>query len=591
MDRLTNYFGQIPLETDLLHTNQNTMVALAKFCAGVLGTSTIVNAFTCTPTTPASLNVLVTPGDIYALANLEATTWSSLPADTAHSIVKQGILLDPATLGITPPGTVGYSQVYLIEVQYQDVDGGSTVLPYYNAANPPSPFSGPGNAGTAQNTVRKGGVAVQVKAGTAAATGTQLAPTADAGWTGLFLVTVANGQTTITGGNITQLASAPFIPVTLPKVPAGVQNSSWTYAADTGTANNLIVNPLPALTALQAGTWLVVKAGAAPTGPSVINPCGLGNTSIVNIDGSAIGGGQWAPGSILLLFCDGSKFQLINQLKQPGQPTYLQANLTLYVNGGTGSDTLYDGSQATISGSKGPFQTIQKAINQCALLNLNGFNIAIIVADWIGNTYAPIVLQAINGQGIISITGNITTPANCTIAAAQGPAIYCQGGPYIGSGFKLTSAANNATTGVAGAGALSTAGGILYLSNMEYGACFYAHIYASRGTISLQNAQKASGNAPYHMACDAGGLLITSAVGFAGQVALTIPSAITVTNFATVTSGATANITYQSITGAANVTGSKYSVTLNGILNTAGGGASYLPGSTAGTTATGGQYA
>jgi hypothetical protein len=160
MDRETIYSGQVPRTLDLLMAQQNTMVGIAKLAEAVFGTPTLVDGFTCTPTTPASLNVLLTGGAIYQVENLEATTWSAVAADTSHSIVKQGIMLDAATLGITPPGTVGYSQVYLIEVQYADSDTGSTVLPYYNASNPAAPYSGPGNAGTAQNTVRKGIVAV-----------------------------------------------------------------------------------------------------------------------------------------------------------------------------------------------------------------------------------------------------------------------------------------------------------------------------------------------------------------------------------------------------------------------------------------------
>src|SRR6185437_2130983 len=124
------------------------MVALAKLAEAVLGTSTIVDGLAVTPTTPASLNVILTAGQILQLENLEATTWSSVAADTAHSILKQGIALDPQTFGITPPGTVGFSQVFLLEVQYQDVDAGSLVLPYFNASNPASPFNGPANSGT-----------------------------------------------------------------------------------------------------------------------------------------------------------------------------------------------------------------------------------------------------------------------------------------------------------------------------------------------------------------------------------------------------------------------------------------------------------
>lgn len=236
MDRQTIYYGQVPLETDLLNAEQMGMVALAKLSAGVLGTNTFVNGFTCTPTTPASLNVVLNAGEVYQLENLEATGWSSLPANTLSTILKQGIQLQPVTFGITPPGTTGFSQVYLVEVQYQDLDSGLVTLPYFNSANPASPFMGPGNSGQAQNTVRQGIVASQLKAGIAASTGTQVAPTPDAGWTGLFYVTIANGASTVTAGNITTLSNAPFLAPNgyLPQIPTGVQDSTWTYAVDTG---------------------------------------------------------------------------------------------------------------------------------------------------------------------------------------------------------------------------------------------------------------------------------------------------------------------------------------------------------------------
>ena len=78
------------------------------------------------------------------------------------------------------------------------MDTDSVTLPYYNASNPTQAYSGPNNSGVAQYTTRKGVCLLQVKTGTAATTGTQTTPAPDAGFTGLYAVTVANGQTTIT---------------------------------------------------------------------------------------------------------------------------------------------------------------------------------------------------------------------------------------------------------------------------------------------------------------------------------------------------------------------------------------------------------
>jgi hypothetical protein len=118
-------------------------------------------------------------------------------------------------LSCPAPTTSGQSINYLVEVAYQDVDSSPVVLPYYNASNPSQAYSGPANSGVAQNTSRKGAAIIQVKAGASAATGSQVTPAPDAGYVGLYVVTVAFGQTTITSGNIAALATAPFINATL----------------------------------------------------------------------------------------------------------------------------------------------------------------------------------------------------------------------------------------------------------------------------------------------------------------------------------------------------------------------------------------
>ncbi|AYM76891.1 hypothetical protein D9M09_14605 [Janthinobacterium agaricidamnosum] len=198
------------METDLLGTNKNTMIALAKLTETIIGTATTVSGLGCAPNSPAALNVVISPGEIYSLQNIDGTAYSSIAADTAHSIMKQGILLDSVTLACAAPGTAGQSINYLIQAAFSEVDSGAVVLPYYNASNPSTAYSGPGGAGTTNNTVRDGTVALSAKAGIAAVTGSQVTPAADAGYVGLWVVTVANGQTTINAGNIAKAIGAPF---------------------------------------------------------------------------------------------------------------------------------------------------------------------------------------------------------------------------------------------------------------------------------------------------------------------------------------------------------------------------------------------
>jgi len=224
LNRLITQIGQSIYEWFFTKPAQDNMIAHGKLAAAVLGTSTIANGLACAPTSPASLQVSLGPGEIYALAPLEATVFGTLAADTTHQVFKQGILLDPTLVSCPPPPTAGQAINYLVQVQYQDQDvsldpttGNATpvVLQFYNSSNPSQPWQGPNNSGQTSNTFRKGIVAIQAKAGIAATTGTQVTPAADTGWTGIWVVTVANGQTSITAGNITQYSGAPILSETL----------------------------------------------------------------------------------------------------------------------------------------------------------------------------------------------------------------------------------------------------------------------------------------------------------------------------------------------------------------------------------------
>lgn len=198
----------------------------------ILGTSTIATGLACTP--GSGLTVSIAPGRMYSLQNIDNTAYSSLPLDTTHQILKQGILLDAAVLACPAPVTSGQSINYLIEGAYQDSDTGNATLIYYNAANPTQPFTGPENSGTAQPTVRKGIISLLAKAGTPATTGTQTTPAADSGYTGLYVVTVANGASSIVTGNIAKAGGAPFMNLSLGQP----QSSGWGTPTGASVSSN-----------------------------------------------------------------------------------------------------------------------------------------------------------------------------------------------------------------------------------------------------------------------------------------------------------------------------------------------------------------
>jgi hypothetical protein len=288
MKRQTVYAGQVPLETDLLLTNKNVLTAIGHVLQDMLGTSTLFSGLACVPTAPAGMTVNVNPGRAYSLQAIDTGAWSSLSAD-AHQIMKQGILLDAQNFSCPAPGTAGFSINYLIQGAFQEVDTGSAVLPYYNASNPSQAYNGPNGTGTSQTTARDNTVQIQLKAGVAATTGSQITPTPDAGFNGLWVVTVPFGASTITSANISQYSGAPFLTASL----LSMIQQNGLYAVATGTANAHVAAFSPPITTRTDGMVLRYKAPAANTGALTFND-GLGAVAVVGAAHAALQGGETA---------------------------------------------------------------------------------------------------------------------------------------------------------------------------------------------------------------------------------------------------------------------------------------------------------
>ena len=221
MDRTIVYPGSIPLDSDLLHTNRNTMIALGTLMNAVLGAAPIVDGLSVLPTSPPSLTVLIAPGCITSFEGADNTPYGTLPADTLAPIVKMGINHSGIALNVIPPPTAGQSIVWLAEASFQETDDGAMVLPYYNAAAPTQTWLGPNNSGTPQPTARSQRAIVRIRAGATAATGSQAAPAVAAGWIGLAFVNTDYGQATISAGDITAYPATPVIPFKLPYLRPG----------------------------------------------------------------------------------------------------------------------------------------------------------------------------------------------------------------------------------------------------------------------------------------------------------------------------------------------------------------------------------
>jgi hypothetical protein len=311
MDRPIVYTQEQGRSTDFLFANRATMIGLGKLAKAMLGTNTIIEGLAVSPTAPASMAVQVGSGQIYSFQPVDSTAYGVLPADTSDSIVKQGLLMQATTLNTPAPTTSGYSINYLIEAAYQDSDTNPVVLPYFNSANPSQPLSGQNNSGTAQYTQRQGLCVVQIKAGASATTGTQTTPTVDAGYTALAVVTVANGQSSVTSSNITPVASAPIISNLL----SMIQTASSITAQDVGSVNAYAMNLQPAISAYTSGMIVSIQnIKATNTGASTLSINGLAALPIYGPAATVMQGGELAAGygAILRVNSAATAFELVS---------------------------------------------------------------------------------------------------------------------------------------------------------------------------------------------------------------------------------------------------------------------------------------
>jgi hypothetical protein len=223
------------------------------------------------------------------MQTVDASSFGSLLADSSP-LVKIGTNLSPTSFTLTAPVTSGQSVNYLIEASLVEQDNTPVVLPYYNAANPAQPFSGPGNTGTPQNTKRAQIVSLQLKAGTAANTGTQATPAVDIGWTGLYVITVNFGQVTITAPSITKFANAPFLAQFLQAHHGGIAGQAPKIDLTSEVQNRLALANLPTAGAAMMTNTQVFSSNGTFTVPS-------GVTKVrVRVWGGGGGGGGSAGG-------------------------------------------------------------------------------------------------------------------------------------------------------------------------------------------------------------------------------------------------------------------------------------------------------
>lgn len=263
------------------------------------------------------------------------------------------------------------------------------------------------------------------------------------------------------------------------------------------------------------------------------------------------------------------------QIHSPEQITpvreILTGNRTYYVRT-DGSDT--NNGLANTSG--GAFLTIQKAINTVASIDLSIYDVTIQIGD---GTYtgAITVTGPWVGSGTVTLQGNSGTPANVFISVTSATAITVQDGARITlKDFKV----GTTTSGFA---LLAQRNANVILSGLNFAACASQQMRSSDSSaISVSGNYTISGGGATHWMC------VGASVIRCQSVTITLSGTPAFTTFATCIN--LGMMFVDGITFSGSATGARYSATGNGVINTGGGGATYLPGDSAGSTTSGGQY-
>jgi hypothetical protein len=225
----------------------------------------------------------------------------------------------------------------------------------------------------------------------------------------------------------------------------------------------------------------------------------------------------------------------------------------------------------------GAFLTIQQAIDTVSgTLDLSTYAVTIQVAD---GTYTGLnTLKSVVGSGTVTIQGNAATPANVLINTAGDGFLNGTGGlQWSVKDLKVQTSAGYAIH-------VSGSGNSVGYGNLVFGACASGHVYAENGArASAVGNYSITGSATIHIGAGRGGL-----VGVYGRTLTLTGTPAFAGGFANVAS--LGNILIGSCTFTGSATGPRYYLASNAVIDTQGAGASYLPGNSAGSAATGGQY-
>ena len=361
-------------------------------------------------------------------------------------------------------------------------------------------------------------------------------------------------------------------------------NMRLVAAVDSGTADNYVFAPTPAISTI--GTDLLLVGDVANpnlTTTPTLSVAGIaGAIPIVWSDGSPVIPGD-VIGKVTFGFSSASSGGYVAKILSAMPPANLARRVLV-----TGTTTLYvrtdgsDSNNGSANNSLLAFATLTGALAYASKhFLLSGGTLTIQLG--IPGTYAP--PNALPPTlGTIIIQGDLANQQSYILSGAGTagvPPVLGQGGTVLLRGLTLsnTGLINHTLEGV---------NCTIYATNVTFTSSnpsLLAHIQSGAGGfIVIQAGCIFASSMEAIGIADQGGRLIVSA----GLALVNAPAFSTATFFAT--EGGEV-VVFPNLTFSGQATGPRYLANLNGIISTFGSGASYLPGSTAGSTASGGQFA
>jgi hypothetical protein len=219
--------------------------------------------------------------------------------------------------------------------------------------------------------------------------------------------------------------------------------------------------------------------------------------------------------------------------------------------------------------------------------NLGGWSFNIHIADGIYAYNTPMWLPLPNGSGAVQLIGNTANPGNVLLRnTGNGSAVIGDlGGIYYCVGLSFTASVQIPEDN--GNCIWCLAGTVINVTNCSFGSCPGEHLNSQGGYINIYGPNTITGNAAAHWYTGLNGTIGVNAYPYP---ALTIANPVTISTFIIATTGGQAGAWWSAFNNAGFVSGAKYLANGNGVVDSNGRGTSFLPGTVAGSLATGGQY-